>query len=133
MIDQISRIPGLCQNCPIRDQNQSLQEKNTKLEQRITQLEAQNKTLKQRLARYENIRRDRALLKKLHRRRQTNINQFPRFPGRPKGYPGTTPRGPAIDQEKLSRRMPDNEGRFKPMVPSLDHSSFCTVLGQPTP
>jgi len=88
-INQINMIPGLCrnQNCPIWDRNQSLQEKNTKLEQRIAQLEAQNKTLTKRLARYENIRRDRALLKRLRRRSQTTTT---RFPGRPKGYPGTT-------------------------------------------
>lgn len=88
-INRIDMISGFCrsQNCPIWDRNQSLQEKNTKLEQRIAQLEAQNKILAQRLARYENIRRDRALLKRLSRRSQTTTT---RFPGRPKGYPGTT-------------------------------------------
>lgn len=82
-----AKVPGLCQNCPIWDQNQNLVRENTRLQQRITQLEAQNKTLTQRLARYENIRRDRAFLKRLRRHHQTNIT---RFPGRPKGYPGTT-------------------------------------------
>ncbi len=90
-IDQIDQmpshqIPGLCQNCPIWNLNQSLTEENKNLRQRITRLEAHNKTLTQRLARYENIHRPKPL-KRLRRRSQTTTT---RFPGRPKGYPGTT-------------------------------------------
>lgn len=85
-IHQADQIPTLCQNCSIWDHNQKLEQENTNLEQRITQLEAQNKALAQRLARYENIRKPKPL-KRLRRRTQTSTT---RFPGRPKGYPGTT-------------------------------------------
>ena len=84
-----NKIPGLCPSCPscpVWHQNQELAEENTRLEQRINQLEAQNKALTQRLARYENTHRPRPL-KRLRRRSQTTTT---RFPGRPRGHPGTT-------------------------------------------
>ena len=86
-----------CLTCPVWIQNQDLVAENTNLGNHAKELEIQNQALKRRLEHYENIHNHNQTppLRRLRRRKKT----LTRYPGRPRGYSGTTrPRPPKPDK-----------------------------------
>jgi len=84
----------ICSGCEIWEENERLRAEVAQLREQIAQLEIQNGKLKRRLVLYENARSSKLKQKPLRRRRErTEV----RFPGRPRGYPGSTRPQPKPD------------------------------------
>ena len=77
-----------CQNCTL------LQDENTRLHENLTRLEQENQKLRRRLAAYENPHTPPSRRRYPARRARGG----PRFPGRPRGHPGSTRPHPQPDQ-----------------------------------
>jgi len=84
----------ICQGCSIWEENERLRAENTQLKERIAQLEVQNGKLKRQLALYQNIKPP---MFKKRQRTLKPLSSGGRFPGRPKGYPGSTRPTPKPD------------------------------------
>jgi transposase len=91
-------IEERCHACGLWEENQSLRDQNKYLEERLQRIEAENASLKRCLQHYENIQPAR---RRRLRRRRRKIATTARFPGRPRGYPGTTRPRPGPPQEIL--------------------------------
>ena len=99
----------ICSGCEIWEENERLRAENSELKEQIarlreqaTQLEVHNEKLKRRLVLCE---KNRVNLKQKPPRRRRERTEV-RFPGRPKGYPGTTRPIPkpdsVVEAEELS-------------------------------
>lgn len=84
----------ICSGCDVWKENEQLKEEIAQLKEQIAQLEVQNGKLKRQLALYESIK---APLPRKKRRAHRHHSSEKRFPGRPKGYPGTTRPTPKPD------------------------------------
>lgn len=84
-----------CQGCSVWEENQKILAENTGLRERVKELETENGKLKRRLAHYEDTNNN-THTKPLRRRRRRKKTLL-RFPGRPRGYPGTTRLRPKPD------------------------------------
>ena len=91
MIGPNSQTRQICQDCRIWEENQNLRRENTGLRERVRELETECGKLKRCLAHYEDTRT--TPLRRRRRRRRSEI----RFPGRPRGCPGTTRPRPKPD------------------------------------
>jgi transposase len=77
----------ICPGCEIWEENERLRAENAELREQNAELKMQNGKLKRRLVLYENVRGS-STKQRLPRRRRERTGV--RFPGRPRGYPGST-------------------------------------------
>lgn len=84
----------ICPGCPIWEENERLRAEIEQLGTQIAQLEIQNGKLKRQLALYQSIKPP---VPKKRRPIPRPLSSGKRFPGRPKGYPGSTRPTPKPD------------------------------------
>ena len=91
-------VSGVCLGCPVWDENQRLSAENKDLREQLQRTESENHALKRRLEHYENTQTHLHQQRRPRRRRKRSIL---RYPGRPRGRPGTTRPRPAQPDEVI--------------------------------